>query len=161
MGTTIFGGLGPGLGMNINPFDPDYQKKELIAKNQSQVDAQNARAAKEYTDHATQVKADNTARAALKPPVPLVAIDPPPHKLVLSADGMTVIPATDLVCDPISVMPDQPPTPTVAGQGVSFTVGQTISDANIPRIVQMLMVLYSEIESIKTDIAAIKAKLSA
>jgi hypothetical protein len=145
-GNVIFGGLGPGLGGSINPFDPQYEQKVLAQKNQAAVDTLNAKLATEYIARANQIKAENIQQLADK--LPLLTIDPPPHKWVLDANGNQVQ-STDLVTTPMSVIPD-PPT---AGQA---SPGQIVSTTSATDREDLLLI---KVDRLAAMLAAIAAKL--
>jgi hypothetical protein len=145
-GNVIFGGLGPGLGGSINPFDQDYEKKVLAQKNQQAVDTLNAKNAADYINKATQIKVVNIQ--GLADHQPLVTIDPPPHKWVLDALGNQVQ-STDLVTPAMSVVPD-PPT---AGQAAP---GQIVSATPATDREDMLLI---KVDRLTAMLAAIAAKL--
>jgi hypothetical protein len=105
MGTVLFSGLGPGLGATINPFDPDYEKKLLAANRQASADTANTKLATEYVARAKDTKERNIQQQANH--LPLLTIDPPPHKWIIDANGNQVQ-STDLVTSPLSVIPDPP-----------------------------------------------------
>ena len=150
MGNTIFGGLGPGLGQDINPFDPNFQRKVLFAKNQQQADDANARAIATYTSAAANVKAQNVQLQAAGQP--LLSLAPPPHKKMLDANG-NIVDSTELVCPAISVIPD-PPSPNAVSTG-----GVPVATTGIPMDRTDLLLLM--LRALKQDIDAIKAKVGA
>ena len=138
-GTVIFPGLGPGLGGTIDPFDPDFEKKVLVAKNQAAVDKYNTDEAAKYLSHAAQIKAENKGNAAAH--VPLLTIDPPPHKHGLSADGLTEITLTDLVTAPVSVLPD----PDTGDTGLASGIVPVLPD-KLDRVTAMLMAMNGKLD---------------
>ena len=146
MGTQIFGGLGPGLGLDINPFDPEYQTKLLRAANQAQADQANARAVQVYQNSAANAKAQNNAAGKV-----IATLPPPPHKKILDSLG-NIIDSTELVCEPISVAPDAPTAPPSSPTGVFPNSSAPFATQQLDQILAMLRVL-------KSDLDAIKAKL--
>lgn len=146
MGTTVFGGLGPGLGQSINPFDPNYQKLLLAQKNQTIADKWNADQTTQYMAKAEATRAQNVQLAAAGSP--LLAMDPPPHKEVLDANG-NIIQSTDLVCSPVSVAP-----PTTGVVSSPTLQSQTPAPNQLDQVIAMLQYM-------ETQIAAIQAKLGA
>ena len=150
MGTQIFGGLGPGLGLDINPFDPEYERKIAIAKNQAEADKENSADAENYRKRAADLKQANIQQLAAHQP--LFTLDPPRHKRVVDTNG-NIIDSTDLVCEPISVIPDAPTGPPSSPTGAFPTQGGPMPTDQLVQVLAMLRVL-------KSDLDAIKAKLS-
>ena len=148
MGTTVIGGLGPGLGLNINPFDPNYQNLLKAQKNQAIADKWNADQTTQYMARATATKAQNVELKAAG--AALLQMDPPQHKQVLDTQG-NIVQSTDLVCTPVSVVPD-PPTETNPISG--FPMSQTPAPDQLDQVIAMLQYMEGQI-------AAIQAKLGA
>jgi len=145
---TVFPGLGPGLGLTIDPFDPDYEKKVLIATEQAEIDKENAAAVTKYKQDAANVKEQNqnlfnSGRG------PLLTLDPPPHKLGLNTSVFPPmqIQLTDLVCDPISVAPDTSGGQPSAGEGPGMVAHDPFSTvlANQAHMTQMLTAIWNKL----------------
>ena len=150
MGTTVIGGLGPGLGQNINPFDPNYQKLLMAQKNQAIADKWNADQTTQYMAKAEATRAQNVQLAAAGQA--LLTMDPPPHKQVLDAQG-NIVQSTDLVCSPVSVAP--PTTGVVSSPTLqSQNPAPDRIDLGFGQVIAMLQFM-------ETQIAAIQAKLGA
>ena len=152
MSTTIIGGLGPGLGQSVNPFDPTYELQLLKQQNQQKADAANATAAAAYKSHAAELLEENVQQRNTHQP--LLTLPPPPHKQVLSADGLSIVDSTELVCDPISVIP---PADT-GNTGTSFVSNAASFDDQVLAGMQKIIAMLQYME---TQIAAIQKKVGA
>jgi len=144
---TVFPGLGPGLGLTIDPFDPDYEKKVLIATEQTEIDKENTAAVTKYKQDAANVKEQN--QNLFNSGQPLLAIAAPPHKLGLDTSVFppVQIQLTDLVTDPISVAPDTSGGQPSAGAGPGMVAHDPFSTilANQAHILQMLTTIWNKL----------------
>lgn len=148
MGTTVFGGLGPGLGQTVNPFDPDWIRRQTIAKQQQIADRDNAAKAAQYLGKAHDYLAQNVQlQAAGKA---LLTLEAPPFKEVVDGSG-NIVASTEFVTSPVSVIPPQGAAP------VQF--GPAVQAANAPpdRLDQVIAIL----AYLGEQLAAIRAKLGA
>jgi hypothetical protein len=153
MGTTVIGGLGPGLGQSINPFSQEFQKQQLINTLTQQAQTANARAAATYLQTAQDwltnaVMARDSGRA-----IPPLA-DPP---LEIHVDQTTGAQASGP--DFVAQKPTLPPATGVQSTG-------TIASTNAPpdRIDQLLAgmaAMYNVVAQLQQEVAAIKGHLGA
>ncbi len=148
MGATVIGGLGPGLGQSINPFDPDYVKKLTLSQSeQPMIDKLNADAKANYLQKAHDYLQQNISLQASGQP--LLHLDPPPFKIVLDGQGGQMT-TSEYVTPPLSVIP-----PVAAASGVAAGAFPKAAAAAVDRtdqLIAMIMIL-------KQDLEVIKAKL--
>lgn len=154
MGSTVIGGLGPGLGQSINPFSPEYQKVQLINTLTQQAQTANAHAAAAYAQKAQDWLINAVmARDSGRPISPLE--DPP---LMIHVDQTTG--AQTSGPDFAAAKPTlPPPTGTLGSNGA-------IASTNPPpdRIDQLLSgmaAMYTIITELQAEIQAIKGHIGA
>jgi len=145
MGTQVFGGLGPGLGMTVNPFDPQWVKKQTISQSeQPMIDKENSDAKANYLQKAHDYLSQNISLQASGKP--LLVLDPPPYALALDANGQQYT-TNQYVTSPLSVIPPVPagnPTP----QNV-MPVSATPAADRTDQIIAMLMIMKQDLEMLK------------
>ncbi len=147
--TTVIGGLGPGLGQSVNPFDPNTVKIAMIAQLQKQADAANAAAAAQYLQTSQDWLTNAVSARDAGRPIPTIT-DPP---LKIHVD-----PNTGVETKGPDAVAQKPVLPAPSGNAGS---GGLIANPNAPpdrldQVMAGLSQMWSLLQAIQTKVASCK-----